>query len=363
MNLEDIAKLAGVSRSTVSRVVNNDRRVSDDVRSRVLRIIEETNYHPNAAARSLASRRTRIIGLLIPQAMGDVFGDSWFPVMIQGCMDGCHEADHSLMLLMESSTDPVSVSRLIERTLRSRHLDGLVISSTLNDDLLSDQLKHEGFPFITIGRGVGQQHNFVDVDNRLAASLATEHLIAHGYRRLAMISGPDSMVAAEDRREGFLDAVTSANLDMNDIQIRFADYNEHKAYVATLELLAQPVVPEAIFAASDTMARGVLRAAQTCGVRVPEDLAVFGFDGIQLDLIESQGLSTMRQPAKQIGRRAIELLVQIIQQPAASTVQEWFPTELVVGTSCGCPGYDVLKSAKSEANGDATIPANQMYAS
>ncbi|HEU0165021.1 MAG TPA: LacI family DNA-binding transcriptional regulator, partial [Thermomicrobiales bacterium] len=293
MNLEDVAKLAGVSRSTVSRVVNDDPRVSPDVRARVLAVIAETNYHPNAAARSLASRRTRIIGLLIPQAMSEVFGDQWFPVMIQGCIDGCHEADFSLMLLMESSTDPETVSRIIERTMRSRHLDGIVISSSLNDEILSARLREEGFPHITIGRDVASLQNFIDVNNREAARMATEHLIGHGYRRIAMISGPDWMVAAEDRRLGFLDAISAAGIEPESVAVRHADYNEFKAYVAATELLSGPCPPEAIFAASDAMARGVIRAAQTLNLRVPEDIAVMGFDGIQQDLIESHGLSTV----------------------------------------------------------------------
>src|SRR5690349_427006 len=113
MNLEDIAKLAGVSRFTDYRVINDDPCVSDAVRERVREVIAETNYRPNAAARSLASRRSRVIALLIPQSMSEVFRDAWFPVMIQGCVDGCAAADLSLTLLMESSTEPVTVERLI----------------------------------------------------------------------------------------------------------------------------------------------------------------------------------------------------------------------------------------------------------
>jgi LacI family transcriptional regulator len=351
MNLEDVAKLAGVSRSTVSRVVNDDARVSPDVRARVLAVIAETNYHPNAAARSLASRRTRILGLLIPQAMGDVFGDQWFPVMIQGCMDGCHEADYSLMLLMESSTDPETVTRIIERTLRSRHLDGIVISSSLNDEILGMRLRDEGFPYITIGRDVATSQNFIDVDNREAARTATEHLIGHGYRRLGMIAGPDSMVASEDRRLGFLDAATAAGIDSDEIEIRHGDYNEYKAFIAATDLLSSQPRPDAIFAASDAMARGVIRAAQTMNLRVPHDVAVIGFDGIQQDLIESHGLSTVRQPAKEIGRRAVELLVGMVNRSTTAPVQEWVPTELILRTSCGC----LFPAAGSASDGNPIV--------
>jgi len=336
MNLEDIARLAGVSRSTVSRVVNDDPRVSESVRSRVHRIIAETNYHPNASARSLATHRTRIIGLVIAQPMGEVFNDAWFPVMIQGCMDACLELDYSLMLLMESSTDPVSATRLIERTVRSRHLDGLVISSTLNEDVLSAQLQAEEFPFVTIGRDRHVQHHFVDVDNRQAARVATEHLIRHGYRRLAMISGPDTMVASEDRRFGFLDALIRAEIDPTTAPIRYADYNEQLAYEVTLGLLTEHPDLDAIFSASDAMARGTLRAIRDRGLRIPEDIALIGFDGIQPDLVDVYGISTMRQPAKAVGHRAVELLISILNTPPTRPIQEWFGCELVVARSCGC---------------------------
>lgn len=338
MNLEDIAKLAGVSRSTVSRVVNNDARVSAEVRERVARIIDETNYRPNAAARSLASRRSRIVGLLIPQSMSEIFRDAWFPVMIQGAMDGCQEADLSLTLLMESSTEPATVDRLIERTVRSHHLDGLVISTALADDVLCARLTAEAFPFVCIGQDPRSTASFVDIDNHAAARLATEHLIAHGYRRIAFIAGHRNIVAACSRYEGYTDAMRDAGLPSGPVCP--GEFNEHRAFTAAMGLLAGPERPEAIFAASDAMAIGVLRAAQALGLRVPDDLAVMGFDGFEDDLLESHRLTTVRQPARAIGRRAIELLSELIANPEKAPLHEIFPATLHLGATCGGgPGH------------------------
>ncbi|MGI8404134.1 MAG: LacI family DNA-binding transcriptional regulator [Thermomicrobiales bacterium] len=336
MNLEDIAKLAGVSRSTVSRVVNNDPRVSSAVRSRVLRIIAEHNYHPNVAARSLASRRSRVFGLLIPQVMESIFGDPWFPPMIQGCMDGCRAADYSLTLLMESSTDSDAVDRLIERTVHTRHLDGLVISTSIENDILSDRLATEHFPSVVIGRDSDDRFSFVDIDNRGAARMATEHLLSHGYRHLAAIVGLHTLVTAEDRLLGFFDALEGAGLDSAHAPVRYGNYQQRDSFLHALDLLSSESPPEAIFVASDSMAWGVLDAARSLHLRVPEDLAVIGFDDIQQERNQREGLSTIRQPARRLGERAVELLVDLVAQPLRDPIQEWLPVDLVLASSCGC---------------------------
>lgn len=338
MNLEDIARLAHVSRSTVSRVVNNDPRVRAETRERVLRVIGETSYRPNAAARSLASRRSRIIGLLIPQSMSEIFRDAWFPTMIQGCMDACQEADLSLTLLMESSIEAATVDRLIERTVRSHHLDGLIISTALVDDLLSARLLAERFPSVCIGQDDGARYSFVDIDNRAAARLATEHLVSHGYRRIALIGGHEDIVAAQSRHQGYCDALEAAGLPVCDRLIGYGGFSEHRAYVAAHALLSGPGRPDAIFAASDAMAVGALRAAHALGLRVPGDVAVMGFDGFEDDLVESHRLTTVRQPARTIGRRAVELLVELIADPDRAPLQEISPVELRAGVTCGCGG-------------------------
>ncbi|MGC4108408.1 MAG: LacI family DNA-binding transcriptional regulator [Thermomicrobiales bacterium] len=342
MNLEDIAKLAGVSRSTVSRVINDDPRVSAAARERVTQIIAETNYRPNAAARSLASRRSRIIGLLIPQSMSDIFRDAWFPVMVQGCMDACQEADLSLTLLMESSTDPATVDRLIERAVRSHHIDGLVISTALTDDVLCPRLMEEAFPFVCIGQDERSGYSFVDIDNRAAARLATDHLIGHGYRTIGLLAGHEDIIAARSRHQGYLDALQVAGIPVG--PIRWGEFNEHRAYDEALAMLSGPDRPEAIFATSDAMAVGVLRAAQSLGLRVPGDLAVMGFDGFEDDLLESHRLSTVRQPARAIGRGAVELLIDLIANPERAPNHITYPVSLHLGATCGA-GHITLSTA------------------
>jgi LacI family transcriptional regulator len=336
MNLEDIARLAGVSRSTVSRVVNDDPRVSAAVRERVRAVIEAEGYHPNAAARALASRRTGVFGLIIPQTFGAIYNDPWFPIFIQGCLDGCRAADISLMLLMEPSNEPASVARLIERFVSSRHVDGLIIASSLVDDVLVTRLHDRSFPYMLVGRDALQRRNFVDIDNRGAAARAVQHLLSHGRSHPAMIGGPESAVAALDRKQGFLDAVAAAGFDPATVPVRPVAFSQRGAYREALTLLTSDEPSDAIFAASDAMAIGALQAARHLNIRVPEQLGIMGFDDIEPDRVAQLELSTIRQPARDLGAVAVAKLDDLVHARATEPVQIWLETELQTRHSCGC---------------------------
>lgn len=333
MNLEDIARLAGVSRSTVSRVVNDDPRVSEAVRARVKTVIAEHNYHPNAAARSLASRRTRVVGLLIPVMASEIFSDPWFPVMIQGCMDGCQEQDLSLMLLMESETDPDAANRLIERTLRGRHLDGVVVATSLVDPVGSRILERHRVPYVVIGRTSGPEASWVDIDNVAAARESTAHLLAHGRQRAAMLTGPRSLQASIDRIAGFEQAAAEARVPAT---VHNAEFDQRLAHDIALALLSGPDPPDAIFAASDVMAVGVVQAARRLQVAVPGDLGVVGFDDLHPGRMAALGITSMRQPTRELGHRAIQFLSARIDNPDGPPIHDVLPTELIIRASCGC---------------------------
>jgi LacI family transcriptional regulator len=336
MNLEDIARLAGVSRSTVSRVINDDPRVSPAVRARVQAVIDAEGYHPHAAARALASRRSGIVGLIIPHTFGSIYNDPWFPQLIQGCVDGCRAADLSLMLLMEPSNDPQAVARLIDRFVASRHVDGLIIASSLVDDMLVGRLHKRGFPYMLVGRDARRQRNFVDIDNRGASAAATRHLLDHGYHRPALIAGPDAAVAAIDRKQGFFDAVAGAGIDPAAVPVRSAPFTQREAYRQALELFRADPPPDAVFAASDAMAVGVLQAARSVGLRVPEDVAVMGFDDIEPERMAQLELSTVRQPARNLGVVATSTLNDLVHHTISEPVQIWLETDLTLRHSCGC---------------------------
>jgi LacI family transcriptional regulator len=336
MKLNDIARLAGVSRSTVSRVVNDDPRVSDEVRSRVQETIARVGYQPNAAARALASRKTGVIGLVIPEDFGTVYADPWFPPLIQSCLDAAKGTDLSVMLLMESIDDSQAVTRLIHRFVRPGTVDGLILSNSMVSDLLTPHLQEINFPYIVIGRSYETDRNFVDVPNRNAAAEITRHLLSHGRNRPAMINGPEGVMSAVDRREGFVDAIREAGHNPANVPIVNVEFSRPGAYTAALEMLSGSDRPDCVFAASDTIAISVLEAAQRLDIAVPEDLGIAGFDDILPERNDRRGLTTMRQPVMEMAAKAVSQLSDLIRGRIEPPVEIWLETTLSLRHSCGC---------------------------
>jgi LacI family transcriptional regulator len=339
VTLEEIARLAGVSRSTVSRVVNGDRRVSDAARHRVQEIIRDHDYHPNAAARSLASRRMRVLGLLITKSVGGLFIDPFYPILIQGTADACNVADHTLTMLMDTSGDGHAVDQLYGRVIRGRHVDGIVLACQTVDDPLVPRLQADGIPFVLVGRHPGAEVSFVDVDSRGAAQGAVAHLLGHGYRKIAMICGQPHLIASIDRHAGYVTALQEAAVPPDPSRVVFADFTQRGGHRAMQRLLQNGTdFPEAVFAASDALAFGAMAAIQEAGLRVPDDIAVMGFDGLDEGVHAQPPLSTVTQPVAGLGREAVRMLLGLIDNPDGEPVQRFLPTQLTLRGSCGCEG-------------------------
>jgi LacI family transcriptional regulator len=337
MNLEEVARLAGVSRSTVSRVLNEDRRVSPAVRTRVQAIVAEHDYHPHAAARSLASRRMRVLGLLVSKAVVSIFTDPFYPLLIQGTAEACNAADHTLTMLMDTSVDGTAVAQLYRRVIRGRHVDGLILACQTVDDPIVARLKKDRFPFVLVGRHPGAEVSFIDIDSRGAAREAVTHLLAHGHRRIAAVCGPPNLIASIDRHAGYVTALQEAGLPPDPSLVVFADFTQRGGYRATQRLLAAGVrPPDALFVASDAMAFGALAAIREAGLRVPEDVAVMGFDGLAGGAETRPPLSTIAQPVADLGREAVRTLLELIERPDQPPVQRFLPTQIRPRRSCGC---------------------------
>jgi LacI family transcriptional regulator len=348
VTLEEIARIAGVSRSTVSRVVNGDKRVSDEARARVDAVIREHDYQPHAAARSLASRRTRMIGLRIPGEVSFIFSDPYFPEMVQGVVDACNEADYGLMLMMEPENDPVSAERIYQRVIRGRHIDGVILSTSIIGDQFAGRVAADGMPAVMIGRHPTLPT--VDIDNTGAAQEAVAHLIAHGYRQIAHVSGPRNIAAANERAAGYKAALADAGSPADPSLIEQGDFTELSGYLAVWQLLDRPDGrPDAIFAGSDTMAVGALRAIAEAGLAVPEDIAVMGFDGLSAHSHTFPHLSTMSQSIPNLGRTAVELLLHRISDPDGAADKIYLNTRLVLRGSCGCGTPGPIPGKVSEA--------------
>lgn len=332
LTLEDIARLAGVSRSTVSRVVNEHPHVRDDVRQRVWEVIQRTGYHPNAAARTLASQRSWMLGLVLPRSVSSFFTDPFFPHLVQGIAHACNQYDYTLSLFLFATKD--DEDKIFPRISRRGLMDGIILQAGQLGDKLIDRLLSSNIPFVVAGRpfhcdGV----SYVDVDNVRASYRAAEHLIQHGYKRIATIAGPDNSTVSVDRREGYLKALTDHGWLVDESLIVEGDFTEASGYRAMQALL--PARPDAVFAASDVMAIGAMRAVHQAGLTVPGDIAFVGFDDLPPAAHGTPHLTTIRQPVHKFGAKAVETLIDLIEQGTQPARRIIMDTELIVRESCG----------------------------
>ena len=320
--IEEVAALAGVSRSTVSRVVNGSTAVSPAAREAVQRAIAQLNYAPNRAARSLASRQTHAIGLVVPEDTTRFFGDPFLASVVAGISARLADSDYVLTLLIASEDPGGKMTRFV----RNGGVDAAIIVSHHASDSFVDRIA-ETVPVVFGGRPtvVRDTDHIVDVDNVAAARAATEHLLALGRRRVATITGSLSMPVSIDRRDGFLAALSDAGIEP--AGVIDGDFSEQGGADAARRLLAQDDRPDALFVASDLMARGALGVLRSAGLRVPDDVAVIGFDDSALAV--ASDLTSVRQPMLAQGELLAGLIIDVLAGRHAERLT-MLPTELVV---------------------------------
>ncbi|MGP6176401.1 LacI family DNA-binding transcriptional regulator [Microbacterium sp. A196] len=324
--IEEVATAAGVSRSTVSRVVNGSTSVSPTALQAVQSAIAELSYVPNRAARSLASRQTNAIALIVPEDTTRFFGDPFFASIVAGITATLGGSDYVLNLLIASDDPGDKMTSFV----RNGGVDGALIVSHHTSDAFVERMS-DALPVVWGGRPQRQRASeyVVDVDNIAAGRIATQYLIDLGRTRIATIAGPATMLASVDRSEGFRAALADAGL------APFAevagDYSEGSGAQAARLILADGQ-PDAIFVASDLMARGAIAALRGAGLRVPEDVAVVGFDDSPVALSADPPLTTVRQPMYAMGEKMAAVLLSRLrgEEPLPVTI---LPTELVVRAS------------------------------
>jgi len=330
LTLEDIAQLCGVSRSTVSRVINADNNVKKETRQKVLEVLQSINFQPNLAARSLAAGHTNTLGLVIPAGVSTLFVDPYFPQFIQGVTTACNAHDYSVMLWL---AEPEYERRMIRQIIHNGLVDGVIVSSTLMDDPLVNSLYESQMPFIQVGRHPTLDVNSIDVDNSLASQEATLHLIRLGRKRVATITGPLNQVAGFDRYQGYQLALQERQQHLDPELVAEGDFTEAGGYTAMLRLC--PMKPDAVFVASDMMAVGAIRAIREENLCIPDDVAIIGFDDIPTASKMDPPLTTVRQPVRSMGALAVETLIDIITHPGSETRHIVIATELVIRSTCG----------------------------
>jgi DNA-binding LacI/PurR family transcriptional regulator len=328
----DVAKRANVSIGTVSRVINNRDRVSPETRERILRAIQELDYHSNALAQGLASQQTDTIGLVIPQV-----NDPFYFGIVRGIEDTVTAAGYSL--LIASQPHHTSDNHYM-RLFRRGHVDALILAALDVSPGEVQEMAKSGLPLILIQHDAGSHIPTIQADNYGGACAMTQHLIEHSYKRIAYITGTDYTPDNQQRLRGLRDTLAKHGLNLPDSLIFRGDYLRGSGGVAMQRILALRQRPDAVFVSNDQMAADAIVAALDRGVRVPEDIAVVGFDDVPLASYVTPPLTTVRQPIYEQGIYAAKVALDMLksdQRAEQSTPPRIIlPTTLVIRRSCGC---------------------------
>ncbi|MGW0564593.1 LacI family DNA-binding transcriptional regulator [Streptomyces sp. NPDC003016] len=324
--IHDVAREAGVSRGTVSRVLNGGHYVSPAARESVEAAISRTGYVVNRHARSLITGRSDSVAFLLTEPQERFFEDPNFNVLLRACTQSL--ADHDIpLLLMIAGTE--AERRRITRYITAGHVDGVLLVSSHTGDPAADQLRDAGVPLVACGKPIGHagKVSYVAADDRDGAQDMVRHLYASGRRRIATITGPLDTPGGIDRLAGYRQALAEAGLEADERLVATGDYSRVSGEHAAERLLAAVPDMDALFVASDLMAQGALTALKRANRRVPEDIAVGGFDDSPAALATTPELTTIRQPWDRIASEMVRLL--LAQISGADTSAVILPTELV----------------------------------
>jgi DNA-binding LacI/PurR family transcriptional regulator len=318
--------LSGVSRATVSRVLNGGT-VAEATRRRVLEVVTRTSFRPNAAARTLASGRSGVVGVVMHVDPHLLFQDPYFSQLLQGITDYLAEQGAGMMLWLGNRTK----EETLDHVLGMSFLDGVVVSASTLEDPVVDGLLSSSLNTVLIGhRRDDRTASYVDIDNEQAADAITTHLISLGRTRVGHITGSRGTVAGEDRLTGYQRAMRRAGLSVDGLAVD-GDFNRQSGIAGAAELLDKGV--DAVFCANDATAAGALETIRARGRRVPDDVALAGFDDLEFAAHLDPPLTTVRQGVRQQGTEAARALLQLLADPGRSPRRVLLPTELVIRQS------------------------------
>jgi LacI family transcriptional regulator len=330
--MKQVAERAGVSTSTVSHVINNTRVVSEDVRLRVLAIIDEMRYIPSAVARSLKNDRTHTIGMMVPNNSNPYFAE-----LIQGIEDAAFKVGYNI-ILCNAYDDPKKQAAYL-RVLMQKRIDGLILVASGSDEELAVLLHNQPVPVVLVDREVaGVEADFIEADHETGGYDATRYLLGLGHRDIACVSGPIGLPPSRDRVTGYLRALSEAGVPFQPDYLVHSDFTSEGGFLAFQQLLLMTKPPTAIFASNDLMAIGGICAASEALVHVPRQLSVIGYDDIALASYSTPPLTTMAQPKYQMGQLITNVLIDRIAGGHLPLRRELLKTSLVERQSTAPPG-------------------------
>lgn len=340
VTIKDVAKMANVAPSTVSRVIANSPRISEKTKQKVKEAMDKLGYHPNFIARSLASQSTQAIGLVMPSSGDVVFQNPFFPTVLQGISEGAHEKNYALH--MTTGKSEIETLDAVIHMVQGRRVDGVVLLYSKVEDKVISYLQGRDFPFVVVGKPYKhvEEITHVDNDNFRAMRDATEYLIGLGHQQIAFIGGSLDLVVTVDRLLGYERALRGADIPLRNEYIIHEEFLREGGQEAVEELMALEHRPTALVVADDFMALGVLNMLDEMGIRVPEDISVVSFNNVLLSEMSKPPLTSVDINIFDLGYQASKSLIQKIENKSEPTKRIIIAHRLVERLSCSKPNSE-----------------------
>jgi LacI family transcriptional regulator len=328
-NIRDVAKAAGVSVATVSKVLNGYTTVNVKTKEKVLQIVKDMRFHPNSAARSLVGRRSMTIGIFLTTDLAHPF----FTQILGGMELSLKSKGYDLIYLAQLSWNK---EYSFVRHCQSRNVEGVVVFGFQHDNMNFGELIESGIPSVFIDLDVKEgRAGYISSDNLSAARHTVQYLTGLGHRRISFLSGIMDTYVGRLRLEGYLAGLDNADIPYREDYVAEGDFTKETGYVAMQKLLSLGECPTAVICCSDLSAVGAMEAIQDAGLAIPEDISVVGFDDIEIASYVRPALTTVRQDMRTIGQMTIELLDELINNEQLAPPEVIVPTELIIRDSCG----------------------------
>jgi DNA-binding LacI/PurR family transcriptional regulator len=312
VTIKDVAKRAGVSPSTVSRVISNHPRISGQTAERVKRVMEEIGYHPNMMAKSLVSRTTQTIAVILPRPAEELFLNLFFSEVIRGIVTQATRLGYDL--LMATGTTEREELQTVTRLVKGRRVDGILLLYSRANDPVIAMLKEANFPFALIGRNEDHPDILtIDNDNVQAAYDATRHLLAQGHERIGFVSGPPNLIVSRDRLQGYRKAMSEAGRDVRNDWIVEGEFMQESGYRAMSFLMGLPERPTALVVVDDVVTFGILRGLGELGYTVPDDISLVSFNNIVFSELATPPISSVDIGIYQLGYTASQELIRSVK--------------------------------------------------
>ncbi|MFW5809115.1 MAG: LacI family DNA-binding transcriptional regulator [Halanaerobium sp.] len=332
--LKDVAKKAGVATSTVSRVINDSSRISDETKIKVRKIMNEIGYHPNVNARNLVKQRSHNLGLVIPYSTEEAFADPFYSEILRAIGVLAHSKGFNLLLLTSNGEE--EEKKTVLDAVKGKQIDGVLLLRAKKNDELIDELTKINFPFVIVGRPEAKDKYFwVNNDNVKASERIVDYLIDKGHKKIAVILGDDNYTVNEDRMQGYINSFQKNNLKIDqDLIVQSKKIDYHSIYMLSQKMVKDHPEITAFYGMSDTMAYTVMQALNDLKIKIPEDISIVGFNNNPMSKIVSPPLTTVDINIYLLGNKATELLIGVINEKIKKYEHTIVPANIIERNSC-----------------------------